>query len=230
MGSMEGTIAPMRELLDVCKKYDALTFVDEVHAVGLYGDRGAGISERDGRDVMDDIDIVSGTMGKAFGVFGGYIAASAPIVDAIRSFASGFIFTTAIPPSIAAASAASIAHLKSSSYERDVMHANSAIVKAKLAEAGIPVMPTASHIVPVMICDAEKCFEVSRSLMFDHNIYVQPINYPTVPKGTERLRITPAPVHTPEMIDTLIGALDSAWDACDLPRGAWVDDPDRPIH
>ena len=214
--SMDGDIAPVRQIVEVCEKHGALSYIDEVHAVGMYGPRGGGIAEREG--LMDRIDVIEGTLGKAFGVIGGYIAASARLVDFVRSFASGFIFTTALPPAVAAGAIASIQHLKASPFERAKHRERVATVRARLDAIGIPYMPNESHIVPVMVGDAAKCKWISDILLDEHNIYVQPINYPTVPRKTERLRITPTPLHTDADIDRLVGALSSLWSQCALAR------------
>ncbi|MGB3710777.1 MAG: 5-aminolevulinate synthase [Erythrobacter sp.] len=214
--SMDGDIAPIAEILDVCEKHGALSYIDEVHAVGLYGPRGGGIAEREG--LMDRIDVIEGTLGKAFGVMGGYIAASRNLVDFVRSFASGFIFSTALPPAVAAGAAASIRHLKASSAERELQKKRVDQVRAKLDIMGIPHLPNPSHIIPVMVGDAHKCKRISDWLMDNHGIYVQPINYPTVPVGTERLRLTPSPVHDDGDIDRLITALSEIWSQCELAR------------
>jgi len=216
--SMDGDIAPIADILDVCEKHGAMSYIDEVHAVGLYGPRGGGIAEREG--LMDRITVIEGTLGKAFGVMGGYIAASANLVDFVRSFASGFIFSTALPPAVAAGAAASIRHLKVSSAERELQQKRVAQVRRSLDIMGIPHLHNPSHIIPVMVGDAKKCKMISDWLMDNHGIYVQPINYPTVPVGTERLRITPSPVHTDGDIDRLIKALSEIWSQCELARMA----------
>jgi 5-aminolevulinate synthase len=214
--SMDGDIADLPGTVALAKKYGALTYLDEVHAVGLYGPRGAGVAERDG--VMADIDIVEGTLGKAFGVMGGYIAADAVIVDAIRSYADGFIFTTSLPPALAAGAAASIRWLKDHDEVRQTHQARAAALKARLSAAGLPVMGSVSHIVPVLVGDPVHCKMISDILLADHGIYVQPINYPTVPKGTERLRFTPSPAHTDAMMDDLVRALEALWVRCNVKR------------
>lgn len=214
--SMDGDIAPIAEICDLADRYGAMTYLDEVHAVGLYGPRGGGIAEREG--VMDRLTVIEGTLGKAFGVVGGYIAASADLVDFVRSFASGFIFTTALPPAVAAGAAASVRHLKSSDAERRTHQARVAEVRARLDAAGIPHVANPSHIVPVMVGDPVKCRYISDVLMRDYGIYIQPINYPTVPRGTERLRITPSPVHSDADIDHLVAALSALWTQCQLAR------------
>jgi 5-aminolevulinate synthase len=214
--SMDGDISPMREIVEVAEAHGAMTYLDEVHAVGMYGPRGGGVSEREG--LADRITLIEGTLGKAFGVVGGYITGSAPLCDFIRSFASGFIFTTALPPAIAAAAAASIRHLKFSDAERRAQRDRVAYLRRQLDQAGIPHMANDSHIIPVMIGDPVKCRMISNILMEDWGIYVQPINYPTVPKGTERLRFTPGPLHTSADIDHLVNALSALWQRCALAR------------
>ena len=218
--SMDGDIAPIREIVEVCEAHGALSYIDEVHAVGMYGPRGGGMSEREG--LAPRIDLIEGTLGKAFGVVGGYITGSATMCDFIRSFASGFIFTTALPPAVAAAAAASIRHLKNSDTERLAQRDRVAQLRAKLDAAGIPHLHNDSHIIPVMIGDPVKCRQISDILMQDWGIYVQPINYPTVPKGTERLRITPGPLHSDADIDALVAALGSLWQRCALARNVAV--------
>jgi len=203
--SMDGDIAPMKEIVALAKRYDALTYCDEVHAVGLYGDQGGGVAQRDG--VTDQIDIIQGTLGKAFGVMGGYIAASDQICDVVRSYGSGFIFTTALPPVIARGALASIRHLRQSQSERQVQRKQVARLKDKLTQAGFYVFPGQSHIVPVMISDAALCRTICTDLLEQYGIYIQPINYPTVAKGMERLRITPGPFHDDQMIDALVEAM-----------------------
>ena len=216
--SMDGDIAPIKELCDVADMHGAMTYLDEVHGVGLYGPRGGGIADREG--LMDRVTVIEGTLGKAFGVMGGYIAGSKPMVDFVRSFASGFIFTTALPPAIAAGAAASVRHLKASSAERTAHQERVAKVRRRLNAIGIPVMDNPSHIIPVMVGDPRHCKMISDWLLDNHGIYVQPINYPTVPKGTERLRITPSPVHSDDDIDKLIRALSEIWSQCALARVA----------
>ena len=214
--SMDGDVAPIKAILDLADEFGALTYIDEVHAVGMYGPRGGGIAERDG--LMDRIDIIEGTLAKGFGVMGGYIAANQAIVDAVRSYAPEFIFTTALPPALCAAARASIEHLKLSSAERIGQQRQAQLVKDMLTEAGLPVMPTSTHIVPLIVGDARHVKAASDALLERHNIYIQPINYPTVPRGTERLRITPTPLHTDEMIVALRNALVSVWAELELPR------------
>ncbi len=214
--SMDGDIAPIAEIVAVAEKHGAMTYLDEVHAVGMYGPRGGGVAERDG--LMDRITIVEGTLGKAFGVVGGYITGSAKLVDFVRSFASGFIFTTALPPHVAAGALTSIRHLKASPFERAKHQERVRKVRAGLDRIGIPYMKNTSHIVPVMVGDAAKCKWISDILLDRYSIYVQPINYPTVPRKTERLRITPSPLHTDADIDHLVGSLSDLWSQCALAR------------
>ena len=210
--SMDGDICPMREIVEVAEKHGAMTYLDEVHAVGLYGPRGGGVSEQEG--LSDRITLIEGTLGKAYGVMGGYVSGSAALCDFIRSFASGFIFTTAIPPAVAAAARTSIAHLKRSQSERDQQRHQVAKLRAGLDAAGIPHLENPSHIIPVMIKDPVKCRQLADILMQDFGIYVQPINYPTVPKGTERLRFTPSPLHSDADIEHLVHALTVLWKRC----------------
>ena len=214
--SMDGDICPMQEIVEVAEKHGAMTYLDEVHAVGLYGPRGGGISEREG--LAERITLIEGTLGKAYGCVGGYITGSEAMCDFIRSFASGFIFTTALPPAVAAAAKASVAHLKRSNAEREMQRMRVAQLRNALDRAGIPHLENPSHIIPVMIKDPVKCRQISDILMADYGVYVQPINYPTVPKGTERLRITPSPLHTDDDIDHLVGALHALWSQCALAR------------
>jgi 5-aminolevulinate synthase len=213
--SMDGDIAPIAAIADLAEKYGAMTYLDEVHAVGMYGARGAGIAERDG--VMHRIDVIEGTLAKGFGVLGGYIAASYTVIDAVRSYAPGFIFTTALPPGLAAAACASIRHLKSSSTEREAQQRQIAATRRRLTEAGLPLMPSETQIIPIFVGDAELCKAASDRLLEAHGVYIQPINYPTVPRGTERLRITATPFHTDDLIEQLAGALVETWTALDLP-------------
>ena len=214
--SMDGDVADLRGTVALARAYGAMTYLDEVHAVGMYGQRGAGVAERDG--VMAGIDIIEGTLGKAFGVMGGYIAADAAIIDAIRTFADGFIFTTSLPPALAAGAAASIRYLKDHNEVRVAQQARAAVLKARMLKAGLPVMDSSSHIVPVLVGDATHCKLISDILLEDHGIYVQPINYPTVPRGAERLRFTPSPAHTDAMMDDLIAALETLWVRCNVQR------------
>lgn len=213
--SMDGDISPIAAIADLAKKYNALTYIDEVHAVGMYGPRGGGITEREG--LADRIDIIEGTLAKAYGTLGGYITGTRSVVDAVRSYAPGFIFTTALPPAIAAAATTSIRHLKSSQAERDAQQRQAALTKQTLGDAGLPVMPSETHIVPVLVGDPELCKMASDRLLGVHGIYIQPINYPTVPRGTERLRITPTPFHGDELVDGLKAALVETWDALGIP-------------
>ena len=213
--SMDGDVAPVNAICDLAARYGAMTYCDEVHAVGMYGPRGGGICERDG--AMGRVDVLEGTLAKAFGCLGGYIAGSTALIDAVRSYAPGFIFTTALPPPVCAAATAAIRHLKTSNWERERHQDRAARVKAVLTAAGLPLMPSETHIVPVFVGDPEKCKAASDLLLEEHGIYIQPINYPTVRKGTERLRITPSPYHTDALIDALAEALVEVWDALRLP-------------
>ncbi len=212
--SMDGDFAPIGEICDVAGKHGAMTYLDEVHAVGLYGEHGAGVAERDG--VMERIDIVQGTLAKAFGVVGGYVAGSSAMVDYIRSHASGFIFTTSLPPAIAAGARTSIRHVKTAGELRERHQERARALKSRLRTARLPLMPSPSHIVPVFVGDPARCKQVTDSLMERHGIYVQPINYPTVPKGTERLRLTPTPLHDDAAMDRLVAALQDVWSLLDL--------------
>jgi len=215
--SMDGDISDIPGTVALAKKYGAMTYIDEVHAIGMYGPRGGGVAERDG--MMDQIDIIEATLGKAFGVMGGYIAADAVIVDAIRSFASGFIFTTSLPPALTAGALASVRYLKAHDELRQAHQERAATLKRMMKEAGLPVMDSSvSHIVPVMVGNAVHCKMVSDMLLEDHGIYVQPINYPTVPRGTERLRFTPTPFHTDEMMRDLVRAMENLWAHCNIAR------------
>ncbi len=214
--SMDGDIADIPATVALAKQYGAMTYIDEVHAVGMYGPRGAGVAERDG--VMAEIDIVEGTLGKAFGVMGGYIAADTVIVDAIRSYADGFIFTTSLPPALTAGAIASIRWLKAHNEVREAHQERAATLKAKMLKAGLPVMPSVSHIVPVLVGDPIHCKMISDILLEEHGIYVQPINYPTVPRGTERLRFTPSPAHDDGMMDYLVETLERLWIHCNVKR------------
>ena len=209
--SMDGDVGPIKEICDLADEFNALTYLDEVHAVGMYGDEGAGVAQRD--EVMDRVDIIEGTLGKAYGVMGGYIAAHETVVDAIRSTASGFIFTTSTCPVMAAGALASIRKLRTDEGRelRRSHQANAALLKQKFRDNGLPVMDSETHIVPLLVGDPEKCKALSDTLLFDFGIYVQPINYPTVPKGTERLRFTPGPVHTEEMMNDLVAAILAVW-------------------
>src|ERR1700737_3395600 len=213
--SMDGDIAPLSRICDLAERYGAMTYIDEVHAVGMYGQRGGGIAERDG--VMDRIDVLEGTLAKAFGCLGGYIAGSSDIIDAVRSYAPGFIFTTALPPAICSAATAAIRHLKTSNWERERHQDRAARTKAILTAAGLPVMSSDTHIVPLFVGDPEQCKQASDLLLEEHGIYIQPINYPTVAKGTERLRITPSPYHDDAVIDQLADALLQVWERLGLP-------------
>ena len=214
--SMDGDFGPIGEICDLAEEFGALTYLDEVHAVGMYGPRGAGVAARDG--VQGRIDIVNGTLAKAFGVMGGYIAASARMCDAIRSYAPGFIFTTSLPPAVAAGAAASVAHLKSDDALREAHQTQAKILKTRLKGLGLPLIDHGSHIVPVIVGDPVHTKRISDMLLEDFGIYVQPINFPTVPRGTERLRFTPSPVHGPKEIDALVSAMDQLWSHCALNR------------
>ncbi|MET3890898.1 5-aminolevulinate synthase [Bosea sp. OAE506] len=216
--SMDGDIAPIAEFCDLAEEFGAMTYIDEVHAVGLYGPRGGGVSEREG--ISHRLDVIEGTLAKGFGIMGGYIAASAATCDFIRSFASGFIFSTSLPPALAAGALASVRHLKTSQSERAGQRDRVAAVRARLDAAGIPHMPNPSHIVPVMVGDPVLCKRISDELLERFDIYVQPINYPTVPRGTERLRITPSPLHSDADIEALVGALGAIWGQVGLRRAA----------
>jgi len=215
--SMDGDIAPIATILDLAEEFGALTYIDEVHAVGLYGPRGGDIADRDG--LMERIDIIEGTLAKGFGTMGGYIAANKSIVDAVRSYSPGFIFTTALPPPLAAAAVASIRHLKASSVEREAQQRQIAITRERLTAAGLPLMPSKTQIIPILVGDPESCKAASDRLLDKHGIYIQPINYPTVPRGTERLRITATPFHDDALIAQLADALVETWHALDLQLG-----------
>ena len=214
--SMDGDIAPIAAILDVCEKHGAFTYLDEVHAVGMYGPRGGGVSERD--NLAHRIDIINGTLAKAYGVMGGYIAASEKMCDAVRSYAPGFIFTTSLPPAIAAGAAASVAHLKTDQTVRDQHQLQARILKMRLKGMGLPIIDHGSHIVPVIVGNPVHTKKLSDMLLSEHGIYVQPINFPTVPRGTDRLRFTPSPVHGPKEIDALVKAMDALWSHCALNR------------
>jgi 5-aminolevulinate synthase len=216
--SMDGDVAPIHAICDLAEKYNAMTYVDEVHAVGMYGKRGGGITDRD--NAASRVDVVEGTLAKAFGCLGGYITGSTELIDAVRSYAPGFIFTTALPPAICAAATAAIRHLKTSQWERDRHQDRAARVKAVLTAAGLPVMACDTHIVPVLVGDPEKCKAACDLLLAEHSIYIQPINYPTVPRGMERLRITPSPYHDDALIDRLAEALADVWERLGLPKNA----------
>jgi len=238
--SMDGDIAPIREINDLAEAFNAVTFLDEVHAVGMYGHKGGGVAQRDGES--DRVTVIAGTLGKAFGVFGGYIAGPEHVIDAVRSYANGFIFTTALPPAVSAAANSSVQHLMAAQELRDKQQEQALRLKQRLQAAGLPVVWSNSHIIPLMVGDARKCKMASDILMEKHGIYVQPINHPTVPRGTERFRLTPSPLHCDRMIDDLVAALDDIWDALGLSRqipdiyddpsqGPFVDavDPTRPV-
>jgi len=214
--SMDGDFGPIAEICDLADEFGALTYIDEVHAVGMYGPRGAGVAERDG--LMHRIDLINGTLAKAYGVMGGYVAASAKMCDAVRSYAPGFIFTTSLPPAVAAGAAASVAHLKVDQARRDLHQQQAKMLKRRLIALGLPIIDHGSHIVPVIVGDPVHCKKISDMLLEEHGIYCQPINFPTVPRGTERLRFTPSPVHDPAMIDHLVRAMDGLWAHCALNR------------
>lgn len=214
--SMDGDFGPIEAICDLADEFNALTYIDEVHAVGMYGPRGAGVAERDG--LMGRIDIINGTLAKAYGVMGGYIAASAKMCDAVRSYAPGFIFTTSLPPAVAAGAAASVRHLKTDQALRDKQQEHAKVLKLRLKGMGLPIIDHGSHIVPVIVGDPVHTKKLSDMLLEDHGIYVQPINFPTVPRGTERLRFTPSPVHAPDQIDKLVRSMDQLWGHCALNR------------
>lgn len=213
--SMDGDIAPIAAIADLAEKYNAMTYIDEVHAVGMYGARGGGITEREG--LSHRIDVIEGTLAKAFGTLGGYITGTRSVVDAVRSYAPGFIFTTALPPAIAAAAVTSIRHLKSSQVERDAQQRQAQATKDILSASALPVMPSETHIVPILVGDPELCKMATDRLLAKHGIYIQPINYPTVPRGTERLRVTPTPLHDDSLIESLRDALVETWTALGIP-------------
>jgi len=217
--SMDGTIAPIGAICDVAKKYNAITFIDEVHAVGLYGVRGAGVAEE--MNVMHRCDIISGTLGKAFGVYGGYIASKNYIIDAVRSLSAGFIFTTSLPPGVIAGARASVSYLKKSQMERAKHKVQTQNLKKSLEKANLPVMDTPSHIIPLMICNANLAKQISNRLLEKHNIYLQPINYPTVPKGSERFRLTCSPTHSEREISHLVSSLVECWIHFNMPFGPY---------
>ena len=216
--SMDGDVAPIAAICDLADKYNALTYLDEVHAVGMYGARGGGISERD--QVAHRLTIIEGTLGKAFGVMGGYIASDRNIIDVIRSYAPGFIFTTSLSPVLVAGVLASVRHLKESSAEREGQQASAAALKQMFTDAGLPVMPSTTHIVPLMVGDPVRAKKISDILLAEYGVYVQPINYPTVPRGTERLRFTPGPAHSEEMMRELTDALVEIWDRLEMRKAA----------
>jgi 5-aminolevulinate synthase len=214
--SMDGDFGPIEEICEIADEFGALTYIDEVHAVGMYGPRGAGVAERD--RLMHRIDLINGTLAKAYGVMGGYVAGSAKLCDAIRSYAPGFIFTTSLPPAVASGAAASVRHLKTDQARRDLHQENARVLKTRLKGLGLPIIDHGSHIVPVIVGDPVHCKQISDMLLEDHGVYCQPINFPTVPRGTERLRFTPSPVHDPGMIDHLVRAMDALWSHCALNR------------
>ena len=216
--SMDGDFAPIKEIVELCKKYNALSYLDEVHGVGLYGEHGGGLAQALG--VSDEIDIIEGTLAKGFGLMGGYVASKSNITDVIRSFAPGFIFTTSMPPSIAAAAVASMRHVKNNNHLRIELKERANKLKKMMAEKNLPVIENNSHIVPVLVKDSVRCKEISDILLKDFSIYVQPINYPTVPKGTERLRFTPTPFHSDEKMKYLVASLDQIWNELKLSRAA----------
>ena len=218
--SMDGDFGPISGIVELAEEFGALTYLDEVHAVGMYGPRGGGVAQKLG--LSDRIDIINGTLGKAYGVMGGYIAASAKMCDAVRSYAPGFIFTTSLPPVVAAGAAASVAHLKTDQALRDLHQERAAVLKLRLKGMGLPIIDHGSHIVPVIVGDPVHTKKISDMLLRDHGIYVQPINFPTVPRGTERLRFTPSPVHDPKMMDALVHAMDRLWSHCALNRAELV--------
>ena len=213
--SMCGSIAPVKDMLELCRKHGALSVLDEVHAVGLYGSRGGGIAQALGLE--DEVDLITGTLGKAYGVVGGYIAGTETMIDFVRSHAPGFIFTTAVPPVVAGGALASVREMASNADRRTAMHTNAAMLKQKLRDANLPLMESPSHIIPLLVGEAGRCKRVADRLLSKHAIYIQPINYPTVPKKTERLRLTVSPLHTPVQIDALVDALVDVWDACAVP-------------
>ncbi|MDZ4393705.1 5-aminolevulinate synthase [Cypionkella sp.] len=218
--SMDGDFGPIKAICDLANEFNALTYIDEVHAVGMYGPRGAGVAERDG--LMGRIDIINGTLAKAYGVFGGYIAATAKMVDAVRSYAPGFIFTTSLPPAVAAGAAASVRYLKTAQHLRDAQQTNASILKLRLRGLGLPIIDNGTHIVPVHVGNPIHCKMLSDMLLEQFGIYVQPINFPTVPRGTERLRFTPSPVHDSQAIDAVVKAMDALWGHCALNRAEAV--------
>ncbi|MDZ4311262.1 MAG: 5-aminolevulinate synthase [Cypionkella sp.] len=218
--SMDGDFGPIKAICDLANEFNALTYIDEVHAVGMYGPRGAGVAERDG--LMGRIDIINGTLAKAYGVFGGYIAATAKMVDAVRSYAPGFIFTTSLPPAVAAGAAASVRYLKTAQHLRDAQQTNASILKLRLRGLGLPIIDNGTHIVPVHVGNPIHCKMLSDMLLEQFGIYVQPINFPTGPRGTERLRFTPSPVHDSQAIDAVVKAMDALWGHCALNRAEAV--------